>query len=154
MSEESTNTTRTTITKEDLPTIAKKLGISSSWCKNDEFLKMMVNMIYAFAMQTRADPDAGVGTSCLSILVGMDAVAINHLVEIHEFMETTKEQHKDSRRHDTQRIKDLKGNLERTENETETHRRHAETFETITHVLGMVIQRDERLARYMEQNRR
>lgn len=85
MAEESPNNTRTNITKENLPKIAKKLGINSSWCKNDDFLKMVINMIYAFALQTRVDPDAGVGLSCLNILVGMPMEVADHIVKLKEY---------------------------------------------------------------------
>ena len=80
MSEESTSNTRTNISKEDIPEIAKKLGISSTYCKNDNFLIMVINTVYAFAMETRAKPDSGVGHSCLNILIGMPLSVVDHLV--------------------------------------------------------------------------
>jgi hypothetical protein len=79
MDEESPNNTRTNISKEDIPEIATKLGINSSYCKNDNFLIMVINTVYAFAMQTRAKPDSGVGHSCLNILIGMPLSVVDHL---------------------------------------------------------------------------
>ena len=82
MSEESTNKTRTNISKEDIPEIATKLGITSTYCKNDNFLIMVINTVYAFAMETRAKPDSGVGHSCLNILIGMPLSVVDHLADM------------------------------------------------------------------------
>ena len=152
MDEESPNNTRTTITKEDVPKIAKKLGISSSWCKNDNFLKMVVNMIYAFAMQTRVDPDAGVGISCLNILVGMDDSVVTHLVKIHKHMEEVQNKNREAEKEQRSKYRSLEGELQRAINDGDRFQRHAESFESITRVLGMVITRDDRLSRYLERN--
>ena len=82
MSEESTSNTRTNISKEDIPEIATKLGITSTYCKNDNFLIMVINTVYAFAMETRAKPDSGVGHSCLNILIGMPLSVVDHLADM------------------------------------------------------------------------
>ena len=82
MDEESPNNIRTNISKEDIPEIATKLGITSSYCKNDSFLKLVINTVYAFAMQTRAKPDSGVGHSCLNILIGMPLSVVDHLADM------------------------------------------------------------------------
>ena len=134
MSEESTNNTRTNITKEDIPTIAKKLGISSSWCKNDDFLKMVVNMIYAFAMQTRVDPDAGVGISCLNILIGMDDSVVTDLVKLHNYMEEVRRKNREAEKEQRSKYRTLEGELQRAINDGDRFQRHAASFESITHV--------------------
>ena len=152
MDEESPKNVRTNITKEDIPKIAEKLGISSSWCKNDNFLKMVVNMIYAFAMQTRVEPDAGVGFSCLNILVGMDDSVVTHLVKLHNHMEEVDAKSRESNREHRSKVKSLEEKLQRAIDEGDRFQRHSESFESITHVLGMVISRDDRLARYIERN--
>lgn len=152
MDEESPKNIRTNITKEDIPEIAKKLGISSSWCKNDNFLKMVVNMIYAFAMQTRVDPDAGVGISCLDILVGMDDSVVTHLVKLHNHMEEVQNKNRESEKDARSKVRGLEKDLQRAIDDGDRFQRHAESFESITRVLGMVITRDDRLSRALERN--
>ena len=136
MAEESPNNTRKNITKEDLPTIAKKLGISSSWCKNDDFLKMVVNMIYAFAMQTRVDPTAGVGLSCLNILVGMPMDVVDHIVKLKEY----DEEYQKSRRklindHDD-KVRSLKRAAEKQESRIRWLERDSDTYRLAVRALA------------------
>jgi len=136
MSEESTNKTRTNITKEDLPTIAKKLGISSSWCKNDDFLKMVVNMIYAFAMQTRVDADSGVGLSCLNILVGMPMDVVDHIVKLKEHDEEyQKSKRKLINKHDD-KVRELKRASEKQDSRIRWLERDSDTYRLAVRALA------------------
>ena len=90
MDEESTSSNKNNISKEDIPEIATKLGITSTYCKNDNFLIMVINAVYAFAMQTRAKPDSGVGHSCLNILIGMPLSVVDHLADMVSYVDELK----------------------------------------------------------------
>ena len=124
MSEESTSNTRTNISKEDIPEIATKLGISSTYCKNDNFLKMVINTVYAFAMQTRAKPDSGVGHSCLNILIGMPLSVVDHLegmVSHVDNLKSVKDKVVSEKWDAENKLKDYKKSSEKQLNNTERH---------------------------------
>jgi hypothetical protein len=124
MSEESTNNTRTNISKEDIPEIATKLGITSSYCKNDSFLKLVINTVYAFAMQTRAKPDSGVGHSCLNILIGMPLSVVDHLagmVSHVDELKTAKDKASSSKWEAEAKLKEHKKSYEKQLHTTERY---------------------------------
>ena len=124
MSEESTSNTRTNISKEDIPEIATKLGITSSYCKNDSFLKLVINTVYAFAMQTRAKPDSGVGHSCLNILIGMPLSVVDHLegmVSHVDNLKSVKDKMVSEKWDAENKLKEHKKSSEKQLNNTERH---------------------------------
>ena len=151
MSEESTSNTRTNISKEDIPEIAKKLGISSTYCKNDNFLIMVINTVYAFAMQTRAKPDSGVGHSCLNILIGMPLSVVDHLAGMVSYVDdlkTAKEKAKSKQWDAESKLSDSKKSYLQEINETTDHlheeRSRLTQLLNVTEILIRDIRNDER----------
>jgi hypothetical protein len=112
---------------------------------------MVINTVYAFAMQTRAKPDSGVGHSCLNILIGMPLSVVDHLVGMVSHVDDLKsaKDKSNSEKWDAEsKLRDSKKSYEKelfkTTDELHEERSRLTQLLNVTEILIRDIRNDER----------